>query len=98
MFDRNKRGKDAAQKVLGVGHKLMDLAMVQARGQTATVAALPPSALANPIYICHVRDRVTAKGGFARSIIAARRGRWCFRLRVATRLGASPAIQSRDST
>ncbi|MEI8375850.1 MAG: SNF2-related protein [Planctomycetota bacterium] len=70
VFDRNKRGKDAAQKVLGVGHKLMDLAMVQARGQTVTVAALPPSVLANPIYVCRVRDRVTAKGGFTRSIIA----------------------------
>ena len=69
VFDRDYRGKDAAQQVLGVGHKLMDLAIEEARHRAVSVTALAPDALEHSIYVFRITDRVTAVGGTVRSVV-----------------------------
>ena len=45
IFDRNCRDRDAAQRVLGVGHKLIDLAVQQARNSSANLTLVFPEVL-----------------------------------------------------
>ena len=59
IFDRQDRSKDAAQRILGVGNRLFDKALGQARTLTASVASLPGSTLKLPIVIFRIQDRVT---------------------------------------
>ena len=63
VFER--AGKDA-QRVLGVGHRLVDQALAQACGSTASVAAIPDTVLEFPLYVFSVTDRVTSTGGQVR--------------------------------
>ena len=62
-FDRNKRSKDAAQKVLGVGHKIVNQALNQAKNLSACVASVPAAILPHPLFIFRVYDRVTGGAG-----------------------------------
>jgi hypothetical protein len=62
-FDRNKRSKDAAQRLLGVGHKIVNQAMTQAKSLSACVASLPASILRDPLFIFRFYDRVTGVAG-----------------------------------
>jgi hypothetical protein len=68
VFDR--AGGDA-QKVLGVGHRLVDLAIAQARAATGSVTVLPASVIDFPIYAFRVNDRVTSQGGVVRAVTVA---------------------------
>lgn len=68
VFDR--AGPDT-QKVLGVGHRLVDHAISQAKELTASVAAVPITVLAHPLYIYRITDRVTSQGGVVRAVIVA---------------------------
>jgi hypothetical protein len=71
IFDRNSRDRDAGQKVLGVGHKLVDLAMVQARKQTCCVSVVPSKTLPGSLYVYRISDRVTTGGTTGRGVVVA---------------------------
>ncbi len=61
VFDRNLQGQDAAKRVLGVGHKVIDMALKQAMDGTASVATIPASRLKHPLIVFRIFDRVTSE-------------------------------------
>jgi len=63
VFDRKLKSKDAAKRVLGVGHKVIDQALLQAHSFKACVTALPQNVLNQPIVCFEIVDRVTTEGG-----------------------------------
>jgi superfamily II DNA or RNA helicase len=68
LFDRSAgRNLDT----LGIGHKLVDQAVAQARGLTASVAAVLAELLPHPLAVFRVTDRVTGGGGVVRAVTAA---------------------------
>ena len=69
VFDRNCRDRDAAQKVLGVGNKLMDLAIKQARNSAASVTLVSKKILRSPLVVLRIRDRVTSVAGAVRAVV-----------------------------
>ena len=70
-FDRSAKGSDVASRVLGVGHKVVDHAMIQALGVDASIAALPSSILPHPVITMCIEDRVTADKSPTRRVIVA---------------------------
>ena len=70
VFDRHDRSKDAAQRVLGVGHKIIDAAMRQARLWTCCVASVPREVLDASLHVFRIRDRVTDGSGNIRAVVA----------------------------
>ena len=71
VFRREVRGRDAARRVLGVGHKVMNAALRQARESSATVATLPVETLTRPLVVYRIRDKVTGEQRTVRSVILA---------------------------
>jgi superfamily II DNA or RNA helicase len=71
VFQRDIGGRDAARRVLGVGHKVMGQAMRQARETSATVAALPSETLNRPLVVYRIQDKVTGVQRTVRSVILA---------------------------
>jgi hypothetical protein len=69
VFNRQVRSCGAAKRVLGVGHKLMNQALRQAKTSTASVATLSTRALKHPLLIFQITDRVTGEGGTVRGAI-----------------------------
>ena len=68
VFSRNQKGKDAAVRVVGIGHKVFDQAIRQAVQYDATCATLP--GIDRPLATFVVYDRVTSQDGHVRQIIA----------------------------
>jgi hypothetical protein len=68
VFDRGLRTPNAVQRVLGVGHKVIDQALADARARSACAALLSPGTLARPLCLFLVTDRVTSSGGNVRSV------------------------------
>jgi len=66
-FDRAAGEKQA----LGVGHKLVDAAIAQARAYTASVAGIPDDLLPDPVFVFQVSDRVTTGTGVVRAVTVA---------------------------
>ena len=69
VFDRTARGKNAAERVIGVGHKLFDKAL-------RVAAELPVSTawsrdLEQPLVVFQVYDRVTDQAGRMRQAVIA---------------------------
>ena len=64
-FDRAGGDPD---RTLGVGHKVMDAAVAQARGLTAVAAGLPDDRLPAPLAVFRVTDRVTTGAGVVRAV------------------------------
>jgi SNF2 family DNA or RNA helicase len=71
VFQREVRGRDAARRVLGVGHKVMNAALRQALDNTATVATLPADTLNQPLVVYRIRDRLTGEQRSVRTVILA---------------------------
>lgn len=71
IFDRQDRSRDASQRILGIGHRVVDAAMRQARQWTCCVAALPRDVLEEPLHVFQIRDRVTDGSGNVRAVVAA---------------------------
>ena len=71
VLRREVRGRDAARRVLGVGHKVMNAALRQARESRATVATLPAETLNRPLLVYRVRDKVTGEQRTVRSVTLA---------------------------
>ncbi|MEE7506808.1 DEAD/DEAH box helicase [Methylobacterium mesophilicum] len=67
VFDRTLRGENAASRVLGVGHQLMDLAVQEARELPVRLASL--DSLDAPLLIASVEDEVTGTGGTVHRLI-----------------------------
>jgi SNF2 family DNA or RNA helicase len=63
IFDRQDKSKNALQRILGVGHKVVNEALKQARKQTESAALLPSTLLDTPVFIYQVFDRVTGSTG-----------------------------------
>jgi len=69
VFNRQLRSAGAAKRVLGVGHKLMNQALRQAKKSEERVATLSTRALKLPILVFQISDRVTGDGGTVRSTV-----------------------------
>ena len=57
IFDRDQKQAQAAEKVIGVGHRIFDCALNQALSLTASLCVLPN--LDKPLVIFYIFDRVT---------------------------------------
>lgn len=68
-FNRNYRVKDATQKILGIGHKVVDKAITQAREYSANLITI--KGIENPHLIFKIIDQVTDTGGTIRAGVAA---------------------------
>ena len=67
VFDRGLRGRNAASRVLGVGHHLFDIALDEGRQLPARVAAL--DGMTVPVLIVSVEDEVTGTGSLVQRLI-----------------------------
>ena len=67
VFDRDLRGKNAASRVLGVGHILFDIALDEARNLPMRFAAL--EGISDPILVVSVEDEVTGTGSLVGRLI-----------------------------
>ena len=67
VFDRGLRGTNAASRVLGVGHVLVDIALDEARNLPVRVAAL--EGIAAPVLVVSVEDEVTGTGALVQRLI-----------------------------
>ena len=67
VFDRGLRGRNAASRVLGVGHHLFDIALDESRQLPARVAEL--GGLTAPVLIVSVEDEVTGTGALVQRLI-----------------------------
>jgi len=70
IISRSTRGRDAAQRVVGVGHRVFDQALQQAKEYTASITAIPQDTLPRPLVIFSITDQVTTEAGIVRSVIA----------------------------
>ena len=69
VFDRNVVGQAAATRVLGVGSKLINAALQQARAYPVSVTALPRTDLSQQLFVFRIYDRITG-GKFVQSVTA----------------------------
>jgi len=69
VFDRNLTGREAAQRVLGVGHKAVDEAILQARESEDVVAVIAAKDFTKPLFVFRIHDRVTGGGTVVRSVL-----------------------------
>ena len=67
VFDRGLRGRNAASRVLGVGHVLFDMAVDEARNLPARFAAL--EGIHAPVLVLSVEDEVTGTGSLVHRLI-----------------------------
>ena len=67
VFDRQVTGREAAERVVGVGHQVFDQALKQAIDFPARVAAVPN--LDAPLAVFSIYDKVTDRGGQVRSLL-----------------------------
>lgn len=67
VFDRNLRGKNAASRVLGVGHVLFDIALQESRTHLANLAYV--NGLQSPLLIVSVEDEVTGTGTLVHRLV-----------------------------
>jgi hypothetical protein len=69
-FDRRAAGRDA-QRVLGVGHKVIDLAVAQARAFQGRLGFLPTALLPVPLFVFRLSDRATGMSDTLRACVVA---------------------------
>lgn len=68
-FERGVSSKEI-NKVLGAGHRLMELALNQWINADASVAAIPRSSLPQALIVLRVSERVTGASGVVKAVIA----------------------------
>ena len=73
-IDRSNRSKEAAKRILGVGYKVIDQALKQAKDAEACVTTLPIKILKEPIIVFQIEDRITTEGRTFRKIVAGADG------------------------
>jgi hypothetical protein len=69
VFSRSIKGRDAAVKVLGAGHRAFDQAIVQARNSSAALSMVCGTNRHATFF--NVRDRVTEQSGNVRQVLFA---------------------------
>ena len=69
MLDRQYRWEDANQRILGVGHPVVDLAINWADRIDDRIATLARSLLTEPLLIYRISDHVTTRSGVVSSVI-----------------------------
>lgn len=69
-FDR-ETGTQDANRLLGVGHRVIDAALVQARNRDVLNTSLPRANLAGPLVVVRLSDRITEGATRAAVIIGA---------------------------
>jgi hypothetical protein len=69
VFDRSVTGRSAAARVLGVGSRLVNAALQQARSYPVSVTAFPEPDLPMPLVVFRIYDRITG-GKFVQSVTA----------------------------
>jgi hypothetical protein len=74
VFDRHAPGPNALGRVLGVGHRLLEKALGQARDQTICVAALPSDLLPSPLLVFRITDRSTEEKATLTATVAGVEG------------------------
>ncbi len=67
VFDRSLRGLNASSRVLGVGHRLFDIALEDAQDVSARLACV--EGLKGPLLIVTVEDEVTGTGTLIHRLI-----------------------------
>jgi len=67
VFSRELKGKDAALRVVGVGHKVFDQALLQASNFDACLTQI--AGLEEPLTVFKIFDRVTSQEGNVRQVI-----------------------------
>jgi ERCC4-related helicase len=67
VFDRSLRGKNAASRVLGVGHILFDIALDEGRNLPGGVTLV--QGIAAPLLIISVEDEVTGTGSLVHRLV-----------------------------
>jgi len=70
-FDRQVRSRDAAVRIVGVGHKALDQALREASESPASIASIPVQTLLRPLILFSITDSVTTAGGLVRSVLVA---------------------------
>jgi len=70
IFDREDRSARSDQRLLAVGHPLVNAAVEQARNSQATVTALTAGGLSGPTFVFTISDRITSGGLFVRATAA----------------------------
>ncbi|MCM2372088.1 SNF2-related protein [Rhodopirellula sp. ICT_H3.1] len=71
IFERTADKSIPSERILGVGHAILDQAVRQARANTSSVAALPGNTLPNPLLVYRVIDKVTSQTSNVRAFVAA---------------------------
>lgn len=61
VLDRDTVSVASPERLLGVGHRLVDMALEQARSLDGRVAVVPDGMLDVPLIVCRVFDRVTTR-------------------------------------
>ncbi len=69
-FDRRAAGQEA-RRVLGVGHKVIDLAVAQARAYQGRLGILPATVLPVPLFVFRLTDRATSTSATLRGMVVA---------------------------
>ena len=69
IFDRLERSPDAAKRILGVGHKLIDSSLKQAKALAACLACFPQQQLPKPLILFRVLDQVTGDPRSVRRVL-----------------------------
>lgn len=70
IFVRTADKSIKSERILGVGHVLVDQAIRQAREGNASVTTIPRSALPHPVIVFRVSDKVTSRTANVRAIVA----------------------------
>lgn len=73
-FDRQVKGNEPTARIVGVGHKVMDLAIKDAIESEACLGSLPSGVIAAPLAVFSVADSVTTGGALVRSSVVAVEG------------------------
>src|SRR5205823_5653687 len=68
IFDRSDRSREAAKRVVGVGHRAFEQALRQAGEYTASVTAISRELLPSSLFAFEVSDRVTTGTTMVRSL------------------------------
>jgi SNF2 family DNA or RNA helicase len=70
VFDRAAGKSIPGERILGVGHAIIDQAVRQARESTASVTSIAKSVLSHPIFVYRVVDKVTSRSSNIRAFVA----------------------------
>lgn len=63
ILDRNYRGDDANERIIGIGHPIISLALKWAERREGRVATFPKSVLRYPLLVFRIEDSLTTRGG-----------------------------------